>query len=815
MKKTLLILFLNFLFMQFSFAQNIKGFVKNSKGEALTGALVSIENTYRTTITDSKGYFEFSKLQKGKYVLITKFIGYETQKTEVNFENQDIQIDIQLKVSENLTEEVIVKSTRAGENTPVASTIINKEQLEQDNLGQDLPVLLSLSPSITYSSDAGTGIGYTKLYIRGTDITRINVTTNGIPLNDAESHGVWWVNMPDLVSSVDDIEIQRGVGTSTNGAAAFGANINIKTTGLNKTPYANLAASYGSFNSYKTQISVGTGLINNHFSFDARLSKIYSDGYIDRAYADLKSFYVSGGYSDQKTLIKFNIISGKEKTYQAWWGVPKVRLESDEEGMRRYLDHWLYTPEQYEHMVNSDPRTYNYYTYDNEIDNYEQDHYQLLFSRELIPDLSLNLALNYTHGEGYYEQYKNDQDLIDYGIEPVYLPNDTIYSTDLIRRKWLDNDFYVAVFSLNYQKSNFNATLGGAYTDYFGKHYGNVIWARFAGNSEIRHQWYYNTGDKQDFNIYGKFSYTFFDKLNAYVDLQYRTINYEIKGNDDDLSDISQNHYFDFFNPKAGLSYQIDDEQHAYFSIGVAHREPSRTDFKDAIRDEVPKDEKLVDYELGYDLNMNNAHININLYYMDYTNQLVNTGKINNVGNAIMTNAPESYRSGIELSGAFRFFEIVNWQANVTFSKNKIKNFTEYVDDWDNWGEQIENYLGETDISFSPDIIMGSNLSVRPFKGFEIALQTKFVSKQYIDNTSSDDRMLDAYTVSNLNLNYSLHTKAIKTIEFKLLINNIFDEEYETNAWVYRYNYGGEYYNMDGYFPQAGINFLCGITLHF
>jgi iron complex outermembrane receptor protein len=815
MKKSLFILLMSLLFVYSNFAQSIKGYVKNANNEALTGAVISIEDTYRTTISDSKGYFEFSNLKNGSYILITKFIGYETQKTKVVLENNDVEINIQLLVSENLTEEVMVKATRAGVGTPVASSIIDKKQLEQNNLGQDLPVLLSLSPSITYSSDAGTGIGYTKLYIRGTDITRINVTTNGIPLNDAESHGVWWVNMPDLVSSTEDIEIQRGVGTSTNGPAAFGANINIKTTGLNKVPYARMAVSYGSFNSYKEQISVGSGLINNHFSFDLRLSRIYSDGYIDRASADLKSFYVSGGYTDKKTLLKFNIISGKEKTYQAWWGVPKVRLEDDLAGMQRYRDHYLYTEEQYQHMLNSDSRTYNYYTYDNEIDNYEQDHYQLLFSRELIQDLSLNIALNYTHGEGYYEQYKKDEDLEDYGIAPVIIGSDTITSSDLIRRKWLNNDFYAAVFSFNYQKSNFNATLGGAYTDYFGKHYGNVIWARYASNSEIRHQWYYNTGDKQDFNIYGKFSYTLFENLNTYVDLQYRTINYEIKGEDDDLRDISQTHTFDFFNPKAGLSYQIDDEQNAYFSVGVAHREPSRTDFKDAIRDEMPKEESLIDYELGYDLNMNNAHININLYYMDYTNQLVNTGKINNVGSAIMTNIPESYRMGIELSGALRLYKIIDWQANATFSKNKIKNFTEYVDDWDNWGSQLENNLGETDISFSPDIIVGSNLIVHLFKDFEIALQTKFVSSQYIDNTSSQDRMLDAYTVSNLLLNYSIKTKIIKTIDIKFAVNNLFNEEYETNAWVYRYNYGGEYYNMDGYFPQAGINFMGGISLNF
>lgn len=814
MKKSIVIL--SICLFAFSVqAQVIKGRVLNEDGVPLVGANVAIKNTYIGTSTNAKGNFEIKKLKQGKYVLQINYLGFEAREQPVSLSATEINIEITLKQSENLTEEVVVKATRAGDNKSIASTTINSKELNKTNLGQDIPYLLGLTPSVTYSSDAGTGIGYSKLYIRGTDITRINVTTNGIPLNDAESHGVWWVNMPDLVSSADDVEIQRGVGSSTNGPAAFGANISIKTKGLNKKAYANLAASYGSFNSYKSSISVGSGLINEHFSFDLRLSKIHSDGFIDRARADLGSFFVSGGYSDKKNLLKFNIISGHENTYQAWFGVPKVRLENDLNGMQRYGDHNLFTPEETQHMINSNSRTYNYYTYKNEVDNYNQSHYQLLFSHELLSSLTMNLALNYTKGKGYYEQYKKDQDFDDYLIPPVVVGQDTVSSTDLIRRKWLDNDFYAAVYSFNYQKSDFTAVIGGAYTSYIGGHYGNVIWARFAGNSEVGHEWYNNTGDKKDFNLYGKFSYTILDKINLYVDLQYRGIDYRIAGSDDDLSDISQKHRFDFFNPKFGITYTIDDESDTYFSVGQANREPSRTDFKDAEQGKVPKKESLSDYELGYDLSSSTARININLFYMDYQNQLINTGKINNVGNAIMTNIPESYRTGIELVGGFRFKQIVDWQMNASFSKNKIKNFTEYVDDWDNWGQQIENHLGETDISFSPDIIMGSQLSFFLFKNFSLALITKFVGKQYIDNTSSEDRMLDAYTVSNISFNYSLHTKAIKTIDFKLLVNNVFNEEYETNAWVYRYNYDGGYYNMDGYFPQAGINFLGGVVLHF
>ncbi len=814
MKKTIIIA----LFILFTFsinAQYIKGYVENEKGEALIGAVVSIKNSKQRVVTDYSGHFEIPNLKSANYTLVINYLGYEQTVYKLELKNNLAEIRITMFISENLTEEVLVKATRAGKNTPVASTTIKSEDLSKTNLGQDIPFLLNLTPSVTYSSDAGTGIGYSKMYIRGTDITRINVTTNGIPLNDAESHGVWWVNMPDLVSSVDDIEIQRGVGTSTNGPAAFGANISIKTKSLNKNPYANIAASYGSFNSYKTKIAVGSGLINNHFSFDMRLSKIYSDGFVDRAHADLKSFFVSGGYSDKKTLIKLNIISGQENTYQAWNGVPKVRLDNNIEGMQRYEDHYLYSHEETQHMMNSDSRTYNYYTYDNEIDNYNQNHYQLMFSRELIRDLSLNLAFNYTKGKGYYEQYKVDEDLADYNIPPAVVGQDTVFSSDLIRRKWLDNDFYAAVFSINYEKEKFSAILGGAYTTYFGKHYGDVIWARYSSSSEIRHEWYYNTGDKQDFNIYGKFSYMFFDKLNVFVDLQYRVIDYKIIGNDDDLTDMGQKHHFDFFNPKIGLTYNIDEEQNTYFSVGSAHREPSRTDFKDADQDKIPLAESLIDFELGYNLSSGSARINVNLFYMTYKNQLINTGKINDVGSAIMTNVPESFRSGIELSGGFRFKQIADWQANVSFSQNKISNFTTYVDDWDNWGQQVETYLGETDISFSPNIILGSQLTFYPFKSFEIALHTKFVGNQFIDNTSSQNRMLDAYSVSNISLAYTIETKIIKSIDFKFTVNNVFNEEYETSAWVYRYQYGGEYYNMDGYFPQAGINFLGGLVLHF
>ena len=814
MKKIVLIVFMQ-LQIVFAISQSITGLVENENGEKLVGATVTTNNLSKQTITDKFGFFELNNLEKGTYKINVSYVGYQNVEKTIEFTaNDDYSIRIIMKKNDNITEEVIISAIRVGEKFPVASTTINKEELEKNNIGQETPYLLSLTPSIVVSSDAGAGVGYSKFSIRGTDMTRINVTTNGIPLNDAESHGVWWVNMPDLGGSVESIQIQRGVGSSTNGPAAFGANINFQTNTVNKDAYAQLNSSYGTFNTYKGSVKLGSGLINEHFSMDMRISQIHSDGFIDRASSDLNSFSVSGSYIDEKTLIKFIVLSGHEKTYQAWNGVPKVRLENDIEGMQRYQDHWLYTQEETQHMLNSDSRTYNKYTYDNEVDDYSQDHYQFIVSRELFKNLNLNLAFNYTKGKGYYEQYKNDEDLVDYGIEPVVVGVETVESTDLIRRKQLDNDFYALSYSLIYQKNKFKTILGGSYSTYEGDHFGNVIWARFASNSEIRHQWYYNLGEKQDFNVFTKFEYEIFDKFNLYADLQYRNIEYKITGVDDDLSDISQEHNYDFFNPKFGLNYNINDMQNMYFSVGMANREPSRTDLKDAIGEQAPVKETLIDYEFGYTITTEKSKVNVNFYYMDYDNQLVKTGMVNNVGNAIMTNISDSYRTGVEISGGIKFLEIINWQLNTTISRNKVSNFTSYVDNW-NEGGQNETYIGETNISFSPEIIAGSSLSFEPFKNFNIAFISKYVDKQYIDNTSDKSRMLDAYFVNNIKVDYSIKTKLFKSIDFHLLVNNIFNEEYETNAWVYRYYVGNEYYNMDGYFPQAGTNFLAGITLNF
>jgi len=799
---------------QSAISQTITGIVKDEQGAPLTGANVIIQETFKGTATNAKGEFSFSKIKPADYTFKVSFLGYNTETKEVKKENLK-NIEFVLEPSSILSEEVIVTATRAKENDPISFTNIGKEEIQESNFGQDIPYLLSTTPSVVSTSDAGTGVGYTYFRIRGTDLNRINITVNGIPINDAESHGVWFVNMPDFLSSVENIQIQRGVGTSTNGAAAFGATLNMKTKSFNKDAYAEINSFAGSFNTFRNSVNFGTGLINDRFSFDGRASKITSDGFIDRADSDLESFYLSGSYHTSNSILKANIISGKEKTYQAWYGIPKVRLEDDYAGMQRYLDHWLIDQEEYENMLNSNSRTYNFYTYDNETDNYEQTHYQLFYSYEFNPALHINTALHYTRGKGYYEQYKKNRDFADYQLNNVIVGSDTLTETNLIQQKWLDNHFYGGVFSLDYKAEKMNLTLGGGWNQYLGDHFGEVIWAQFTSNGEMRHRWYENDGTKTDFNAYAKLNYLLFNKLNTFIDVQYRYIDYKIEGIDDDLRDLTQNHIFNFFNPKLGLFYQFNDLHSSYVTFGMANREPNRSNYTDANPARpLPTHETLYNLELGYEITGKTAYLAANLYYMYYHDQLVLTGQINDVGSAIMTNVDESYRLGVELTGSVQLTDKLNINANTTLSRNKITEFTEYVDNWDT-GLQDVNNIGETDLSFSPEIIANANISYEVFKNFKASLISKYVGKQYIDNTSSDERSIDPYFVNDIKLTYKIKTKAIKEIGFNMLVNNIFNHKYESNAWVYRYVLGGEEFLMDGFYPQAGINILGGLTLKF
>ena len=792
----------------------ISGKVMSPDNEPLPGASIVIDGTTTGTVANENGQFTLNNLNKGTCNLRVSFIGYKTFTTKVNL-SENVTLSITLQEEDVMTEEVFVLATRAGNKTPVASTQIQKSQIADENMGQDIPYLLSSTPSFVTTSDAGAGVGYTGFRIRGTDANRINVTVNGIPVNDAESQGVWWVNMPDFATSVENIQIQRGVGTSTQGASAFGATINMQTNTLQKDAYAGYNGSAGSFNTFKNSVSIGSGLLKNHFSFDARLSKISSDGFIDRASSDLKSFFVSGGYYSTNTILKLNIFSGKEKTYQAWNGIPSVRLNSDIDGMKRYGEHWLYTPEQVDEMLASNPRTYNRYTYDNETDNYQQDHFQLLFDQKFGTYFNLNAALHYTGGRGYYEQYREDDKFADYGLNDVIISSDTITSTNLIRQKWLDNGFYGGIFSLKYTRNKIDFTFGAGWNKFDGNHFGKIIWAKYASNGSKDYEWYRNKGIKTDFNIYSKVNLSITEKVNLYADIQYRNILYSIDGIDDDYRDITQDHQFDFLNPKLGIFYQPSKQTKAYISWSVGHREPNRDNFVDADPNgKQPTYETLNDFEAGYSHSTPKISASANFYFMDYKNQLILTGEINDVGSAIMVNVDKSYRAGIELILGIKPFANLSWELNATFSQNKITNFTEYVDNWDTKG-QDSTYLGTTDIAFSPNVVANSVIDYKLVKNLKISLISQYVGKQYIDNSSNNNRSLNAYFVNNLRIGYTIHPVLIKEIEFHILINNLLNAQYETNAWVYSYIYDGARYKMDGYFPQAGINFWAGINLKF
>ncbi len=784
----------------------VNGNVTDAKtGEKLPGAHVVLTNNYKAVVSDLNGKFTFTNLKKGEYQFTTSYLGYLIDSRNI-IVNADLQLDIRLEVSPIMEDEVIIRSTRAGEKTPTTYQNITKEDIAKTNTGVDIPYLMEQTPSVIVSSDAGAGIGYTNIRIRGSDLTRTNVMVNGIPLNDAESHSVYFVNMPDFASSVDNLQIQRGVGTSVNGAGAFGASINFQTQNLNRNAYAEINNAAGSFNSFKHTVSFGSGLIDNKWVFDGRLSKISTDGYVDRASSDLSSYYISGGYYGKKTIVKFITFSGKEKTYLAWNGVASTVIDTN----RTYNN----LGEYYDANGN---RKY----YDNQTDNYKQDHYQLLISQELTKNWSLNAALHYTKGYGYYEEYKSQQKYSKYGLSNVIVFADTvnfatIKKTDIIQRKILDNDFYGFTFAANYDNHKRTSfVIGGALNRYDGDHLGNVIWMQYAGDHPVNYEWYRNTGVKTDFNTYAKMNYQLTKSWSLYADMQFRKINYTINGIDDNLNVLAQSHDFNFFNPKFGAYFQLNNSSNLYASFAIANREPSRSNFVDAVESKpFPVHENMQNIEMGYSLKKNNFYIKSNVFLMNYKNQLALTGEINDVGDAVMVNVPKSYRMGIEVSAGAKIIKSLKWEANVALSKNKIKNFTEYVDDWDS-GIQHEKFLGETNLSFSPEIIANNQFTYEIFKGFSASWITKYVGKQYIDNTSSEDRKLKAYLINNLRLNYTVNTKYIRQIDLFFTLNNVLNVKYETNAWVYRYYTGNNHEVMDGYFPQAGRNFMLGVNLKF
>ena len=738
MKKLVFVLLLQ-LFVFAGFGQFKLSGVVMGKNVPLTGASVVLGNSMYGVSTLSNGTFEFKNLKTGEYVVKVSFIGFETTEIKLDLKS-DEHISVHLEPNVILTDEILISASVAKSKTPMAYNNVSGEEISRQNMGQDIPYLLQLTPSFVATSDAGSGIGYTNFRIRGTDMNRINVAVNGIPLNDAESHGTWFVDQPDLASSIENVQVQRGAGTSANGAAAFGATINLQTSAFNPDPYAEFKTAFGSFNTLKNTVLAGTGLINGKFTVDARLSKVNSDGFIDRASADLKSFYISSGYYTENTVLKAIVFSGYEKTYQAWNGIPSELLQTN----RTYNSAGEYTDEK---------GVVQYY--ENQVDDYQQDHFQLHFSQSINQNINLNASAHYTRGKGFYENYKEDEDLTDYRIPPVIIGSDTVETSDLINQKWLDNDFYGLVYSLNYQKNKSDLIFGGGYSIYDGDHFGKVIWAQFLGNAKPNHDWYQSTGLKKDFNVYTKYNYQVSEKINLFTDLQYRNIHYTIDGIDDDLRDITQEHNFNFFNPKFGVFYEPQQNQQLYISLAVANREPNRSNYVDADpAGKQPVHETLRDWELGYNYKSSAFSFSANYYYMCYKNQLVLTGEINDVGAPIMVNVDKSFRTGIELQAGVKITSTLQWNGNTTFSINKVKNFIEYIDNWDTWGQETYE-LGTTDLAFSPNIIASSRFTFSPVSKLEFNFISSYVGKQFIDNTSNDDRVLNAWFVNNLNAEYS------------------------------------------------------------
>ena len=794
---------------------NITGDITDDSGKTVQFAQVFLHGTDYATETDENGHFELKGISVGQYLLKVTIIGYEEFEKPL-FLDKDIDLSIILTKKYIKLNDIYINATRASDKMPFSYQNIDKEKIEDKNTGEDIPYLLKHTPSVVTTSDAGAGIGYTGIRIRGTDPTRINVTINGIPLNDPESQQVYWVDLPDLAGSVESIQIQRGVGSSTNGAGAFGASINVKTENIKSKPYLSLDGTLGSYNTKRFSAKAGTGLMNGKYSIDIRYSMLKSDGYIDRASSALNSFFVSATKIFNNGSLKFNALFGKEKTYQAWYGLPVQYKDID--SLRTYnfagTDYFQKNP-----------------PYENQVDDYTQNHYQLFYNKKLNENLLLNLAAHYTKGSGFYEQYKVDEDLADY-----YLDTTITRYNDLVRRKWLSNDFFGLVYSLKYADEKSDLIIGGAVNRYVGDHFGvvdTIIGIRYAGDQV----YYFNTGTKNDASIYAKYIYSISDKLNAYADLQYRYVDYKIDGKDDDkrLLKITDKH--NFFNPKLGLRYNITSKLSAYTSLAIAQKEPNRVDYISTINNKTPKPEKVYDLELGAQYNTKTIMAEANIYNMVYRNQLVLNGLLDDANNNIRENVDKSYRLGIELDFSAKINDFLELNANTTLSKNKIEQYNEQIADWDT-GEPIKITHTDTDISFSPSVIAGAGLSIDLMNllldknNSHLYFNTfyKYVGKQYLDNTMNDRASLDSYDYANMGLSYKIQLNKIKNIEVGFKVNNVFNKKYITNGWVgriksdgydptpddpYTSRDNGNFYHYMGLYPQALRNFMFRVKIDF
>ena len=795
-----------FIYLSFTgFSQElIEGNVNDTKGNIIAGANIYIASSKELLYSNLKGNF-YIKNQSKNFKISVSHVGYITKEITIA-PNEKKYYNVILEDGILLSDEIKVTSTRVKKNSPFAFTNISRKFIEENNIGRDIPFIIKLTPSAYSTSDAGNGVGYTGVRIRGSDATRINVTINGIPYNDSESHGVFWVNMPDLASSSSSIQIQRGVGSSTNGGGAFGGTVSIKTGNLSEKFRINYSSSAGSFKTFKNSFEVNSGLINNTLNFNLRLSKITSDGYVDRAFSNLKSYYASAGYYSKKTSIDFVNFSGKEKTYQSWWGTPGSRLSNDIEGMNQVISNNGYTDFQAQNLLEAG-RTFNYYTYDNETDNYQQDHYQVHINHGFSEKTNLHLAFHYTFGRGYYEQYREGDSLKNY-----YDDQDD-KAANLVRRRWLKNHFYGMTYSFLKKFNNSSINIGGALNEYDGNHFGEIISSNSIALS-FSDPYYFSGSIKKDANVFTKYNLNISNETELFAELQLRGYSHMSNGTDNDKSIINIDSKNVFFNPKIGITNQLSKKLSLYGSFSVANREPIRSDFVDS--KEAPKHETLYDIELGKNLNYKRGTLITNFFWMEYNNQLITTGEINDVGANIRTNVKKSRRYGVEVSNIINT-QTIDISSSLSLSKNYVFDFNEYLYDYGSDFSEfntIINKYKKTDISFSPNIIFNNSIIWSFKKPFSVSFKSKFVSKQYLDNTSNSTRLIDPFLINDLELNVNLNNNFFKNLYFKFSINNIFNETYSNNGYTFGY-YGGLEYEVreNYYYPQAVRNYM--LTINF
>lgn len=814
-----IVIFFSFFSCMLNAQFNISGQVENLKGESLEFVSVFLEGTKYAAVSDGRGFYKITDVPSGSYSLKATYVGYDSVVIPINIRSESV-VDILFEGEIFHVDEIEIQATRAGELSPFTRTEIGKSQLEKENLGQESTFLFQWVPSVVVTSDAGAGIGYSGMRLRGSDQTRINVTLNGVPVNDAESSGLFWVNMPDLMNSVSSVQIQRGVGTSTNGPGAFGGTVSINTSDLRINPFAELSASYGSFNSHKLSLKLGTGLMSDKYYLEGRFSNIHSDGFVDRATSDLKSYYFSASRITSKSSLKFNLFSGDERTYQSWNGVPEVKINGTEDEIRDfYFDNVgsIYlTQDDSLNYFNSD-RRYNYYTYNNQVDKYRQTHLQLIHAYSPKPDFRTKVTLFYTRGRGHYEEFKPRSKWSSYGLPAIENDDGTKWDrSDIIRRRWLDNHLVGINADATHKVGEaLDLDLGASGQYYVGDHFGNIIDSSIPIPSITREYKYYdNTGRKSEASTYLRATYKPINKFSIYGDLQLRFVDYNIHGIDKYIHEVDIDNSYTFFNPKFGVNFQPAKNHLVYVSGAIAHKEPVRGDFIDSDEGQVPQHEKLTNLELGYRYTAHKWSLASNVYSMVYKDQLVLTGELNQSGANIRVNVDDSYRYGWETELHYLISDKIEISANAALSRNKIKNFDEILPDYTIDFDKKVIHHQNTDISFSPSFIGAAAVLIRPMKGMEVEWSAKYVGSQFLDNTSNKNRSLPAYNYHNFRLTQEFSSKNWQSLKLTLLVNNVLNYQYSSNGYTYSYIVD-DLLTYNFLYPQAGRNFMLGATVLF